>query len=234
MDKRKQTILNTIIKEHIKTGMPVGSGVIVEKYKLDISPATARNEMADLEELGYIIQPHTSAGRVPTEKAYKFYLENSVLGRENGCRKKIKIDMGGLGKVLEEKNEKTFKESAKLISEFTGNAVFWAFHRNNLYYTGISKLFSQPEFSHMEMVHDISAIIDHIDEIIDKIFEKINYGVNVLIGRENPFGDLCSTILVKYKHEDRIGVFGILGPMRMNYEKNLALVEFINNKLSKK
>ena len=76
MDKRKELILNTIIKEHIKTGAPVGSGVLVENYKLNVSPATVRNEMMALEEEGYIMQPHTSAGRIPTEKAYRLYLEN--------------------------------------------------------------------------------------------------------------------------------------------------------------
>ena len=66
MDARKTLILNTIIKEHIKTGAPVGSEVLVGKYKLDISSATVRNEMAELEQAGYIAQPHTSAGRIPT------------------------------------------------------------------------------------------------------------------------------------------------------------------------
>ncbi|MBU4256930.1 DeoR family transcriptional regulator [Patescibacteria group bacterium] len=74
MEKRKQLILYTIIKEHIKTGAPVGSGVLVDKYKLDISPATVRNEMAELENEGLITQPHTSAGRVPTEKAYSLFI----------------------------------------------------------------------------------------------------------------------------------------------------------------
>jgi len=76
MNGRKLIILNTIIKEHIKTGAPVGSGVLVDKYRLDISPATVRNEMAELEEEDFIIQPHTSAGRVPTEKAYNLYLSS--------------------------------------------------------------------------------------------------------------------------------------------------------------
>ena len=75
MDIRQELILKTIIKEHVRTGAPVGSSFLVDKYKLDISAATVRNEMADLEEDGYIIQPHTSAGRVPTEKAYELYLE---------------------------------------------------------------------------------------------------------------------------------------------------------------
>lgn len=76
MTDRTKLILNTIIKEHIKTGAPVGSSVLVEKYQLDVSPATVRNEMAELESEGYIAQPYTSAGRVPTEQAFNLYIEN--------------------------------------------------------------------------------------------------------------------------------------------------------------
>ena len=76
LDKRKKEILDIIIKEHIKTASPVGSNIVVEKYKLDLSPATVRNEMAALEKMDLIVQPYTSAGRVPTELAYRLFLEN--------------------------------------------------------------------------------------------------------------------------------------------------------------
>jgi len=227
MDKRKELILNTIIKEHIKTGAPVGSGVLVEKYNLNISPATVRNEMATMEEEGYIIQPHTSAGRIPTEKAYKFHLVNLE-------EKKLgKIETLGIEDSLAKSGEDGFKEVAKLISNLTGNAVFWAFHRHNLFYTGISNLFQQPEFRELEVIYDISAIIDRIDEIIDIMFEEIDEGVHTMVGSDNPFGDFCGTVIVKYKTDNKIGLFGVLGPMRMNYEKNIALAEFINSKLRK-
>ncbi|RLC39199.1 hypothetical protein DRH27_00240 [Candidatus Falkowbacteria bacterium] len=225
MDKRKEVILNTIIKEHIKTGAPVGSSVLVEKYKLNISSATVRNEMASLEDEEYIIQPHTSAGRIPTEKAYNFYL-NSIKGKLPG-----KIEISEIEKCLANSGESGFKETAKLLSRITGNAVFWAFHRHNLFYTGISNLFQQPEFSELEVIYDISAIIDRIDEIINSIFEDVNEGVHTMVGSENPFGDFCGTVIVKYKFENKVGLFGMLGPIRMDYEKNIALARFISGKL---
>src|SRR6056297_2281136 len=76
MRERKKFILFTIIKEHIESKIPVGSSILVKKYKLDISPATVRNIMVELEEEGYIWQPYTSAGRVPTEKAYQLYVDS--------------------------------------------------------------------------------------------------------------------------------------------------------------
>ena len=227
MNERKQKILKTIIKEHIKTGAPVGSGVLVDKYKLDISPATARNEMAALENDGYIIQPHTSAGRIPTEAAYNLYLENI-------SEKKLSDkEMATFAEALKSKDEISFKQVAKEMAKISNNAVFWAFHRHNLYYTGISNLLSQPEFAETNMIFDISAIIDRLDEIINEEYDNIKHEPQILIGFENPFGDFCGTVLAKYKVEENIGMFGILGPMRMDYEKNLALVRFVCDKIKK-
>ncbi|MGC9358129.1 MAG: heat-inducible transcriptional repressor HrcA, partial [Anaerolineae bacterium] len=72
---RQSTLLRYIVREHVRTVNPVASGTVVERYRLDISPATVRNEMARLEELGYLWQPHTSAGRVPTEHGYRYFVE---------------------------------------------------------------------------------------------------------------------------------------------------------------
>lgn len=226
MDKRKELILNTIIKEHIRTGVPTGSEVLVNKYKLNISPATARNEMVWLENEGYIAQPHTSAGRIPTEKAYNFYIQNLKEEKINDLEKKE------LDKAFNNYDEIEFKQASKIMANFSGLAIFWAFHRHNLYYTGISNLLQQPEFMQSNLIYDISAVIDRVDEIIDDIFDSIGNEIQILVGSKNPFGNFCSTILVKYKRGDNIGMFGILGPIRMNYEKNMAIVKFVNEKIN--
>ncbi|MFH1523209.1 MAG: hypothetical protein ABIE43_05340 [Patescibacteria group bacterium] len=222
---RKELILNTIIKEHIKTGAPVGSGVLVDKYNLDISPATVRNEMADLEEEGYIKQPHTSAGRIPTEKAYNFYL-NSLKGKKLSAS-----DLELFEKLLCGRDEKNIKQTAREMARISGNTVFWATDKDHFFYTGLSNLISQPEFAQVDLMRHISLMMDRVDEIIDDIFDDMEFDTKVLLGSENPFGDSCSTVLVKYKLDGKEGLFGILGPMRMNYEKNLGLVDFINKKL---
>lgn len=227
MNERTAIILNTIIKEYVKSGQPVGSSVLVNKYKLDVSPATVRNEMAELEESGYILQPHTSAGRVPTEKAYLLYLKNLK-------EKKIsETESKALHEALGQKDEMALKQVAKSLAQFSNQAVFWAFHRHNLYYTGVANLLSQPEFSQPEIIYDISAVIDRLDDVIDSIFDDIAFEPQVFVGSENPFGSMCSTILVKYKADGNIGLFGILGPMRMNYEKNISLINHIKNILNK-
>ena len=75
LDERKIKILKAIIQNYLETGEPVGSRTISKGFDLQLSPATIRNEMADLEEMGYIVQPHTSAGRIPSDKGYRFYVD---------------------------------------------------------------------------------------------------------------------------------------------------------------
>ena len=76
LDERKTKILKAIIKTYLETGEPVGSRTISKYTDLNLSSATIRNEMSDLEELGYIVQPHTSAGRIPSDQGYRFYVDN--------------------------------------------------------------------------------------------------------------------------------------------------------------
>ena len=228
MNERNRLILETIVKEYIKSAQPVSSGVLVEKYKLDVSPATVRNKMMELEEEGYIFQPHTSSGRVPTELAYELIVKK-IQDKKSGKLKEANT------KILEDLfnyDEAALKKTAKKIAELSDGAVFWAFHKNDLYYTGLSNLFAQPEFKEVDAVQDFSVIIDRMEEIIDDIFEELKAGEQVLIGPKNPFGNFLSTVLVKYSKNNQTGIFGIVGPMRMDYGHNLALVRFIKNKFS--
>lgn len=226
ISERKKFLLETIIKEYIQTAQPVSSGSLVAKYKLDISPATVRNEMMELEDDGFIYQPHTSAGRVPTEAAYRLYLEEMLNDKAHDLND---IESQSLEAVFNH-SEQAYKQSAKMIAEYSGAAVFWAFHKNDLYYTGLSTLFSQPEFKQVDTVCDVSSVIDRLEEIIDENFETFVSGEQILIGSDNPFGNFLSAVVLKYKKDRKDGVFGLIGPMRMNYAKNLALINFIKSK----
>ena len=228
MNERKQLILNTIIKEYISTGVPVSSGVLVDKYSLDVSPATVRNDMVYLENEGHIVQPHTSAGRIPTEIAYRFYLDNI------SDKKLSQKDLNLIKENLDNNDEQGFKQVAKEVSRLSGQTVFWAFHKNSLYYTGVSNLLNQPEFKQADVLYDISLIIDHMDETIEKIFEGLPLNENVvLLGAENPFGDMCGTVMFKYKYKNNLGLFGIMGPVRMDYQYCLSVANFIKEELNK-
>ena len=227
ISERKKIILHTIIKEYLKNAQPVSSGMLVEKCKLGVSPATVRNDMVELEEEGYIIQPHTSAGRVPTELAYELELAEIDFSKEKHNLKEVETKLlNGLFSY----EDLAFKQTAKAIAELANCAVFWAFHKNDLYYTGLSNLFAQPEFKQTEIVYDVSVVIDHMEDIIDELFENLAQGQQTMIGSKNPFGNFLSTVLVKYKKDGQSGIFGLMGPTRMDYVHNLALVNYIKRK----
>jgi transcriptional regulator of heat shock response len=223
---RKKLILYTIIKEYIKTSQPVSSGLLASQYNLGVSAATIRNEMMALEEEGFIYQPHTSAGRVPAESAYLLYiqaiqeklpkLKNSEENRLNQSLNDSKFDL---------------RLTAKTLADLANGAVFWAFHKNDLYYTGLSNLFSQPEFKQSNLVCDVSAIIDRMEDIIDNLFDDLKNGLQFKLGTSNPFGPFLGTIILKYRIKNRSGLCGILGPMRLDYSKGAALLDYINKKL---
>jgi transcriptional regulator of heat shock response len=227
MKDRQKSLLNLIISEHIKTAAPVGSKLL--SFGQKVSSATIRNEMADLEKQGYIYQPHTSAGRVPTEKGYQFYVDNFIEKRE------IKPTWRqSFNQVLKAKLDKDLilKNLAKNVVELADETVIVAFDKNNVYYTGLANLFKKPEFAEHSLICNMSQVIDHLDEAVNKVFDKINK-VEILIGAKNPFGDDCSSVLGKYHLKNQqSGLFIILGPKRMNYNNNLALVNYIKDSLT--
>lgn len=224
MNERQALILATIIKEYIKTGMPVGSNSVVDNYGLGVSSATVRNEMAELETLGLIMQPHTSAGRVPTEMAYQWYIKNL------SDNKIIAKDGKALDAVLAGLAADGFKPIAKILAELSGLAVFWAVHRHNVYYTGLTNLLSQTEFR-QDLIYDLSSVIDSLDEIVNDYFDQIANEPQILVGSAGPFGNFCSSVLTKYKNGEHEGAVGILGPLRMDYSRNLCLLNYVQRNL---
>lgn len=227
MDERQKDLLGEIIRCYIKSALPIGSKFLEGKCRLGISSATIRNEMAELEKDGYIAQPHTSAGRIPTQKGYRFFLEN--FAKEGKLAAKELKELADLHKKLKVFSwENRVRELAKKLAELSHNAVVVGFSPESFYYTGLSNLFSQPEFKDPQVVYDISLVIDHLDQVMVKIFGEIKE-TTVRIGSANPFGEQTSVILTPWRSKS--GLMGILGPMRMDYEKNLGLLKFVEDNI---
>jgi heat-inducible transcriptional repressor len=119
LDERKQRILQAIINDYISSAEPVGSRTIARKYDLGVSPATIRNEMADLEMLGYLEQLHTSSGRIPSSKGYRFYVDDLLPPQPMTSHEKEVIDRWYRARV--KRVEEVFQETAKIISRMTKN-----------------------------------------------------------------------------------------------------------------
>lgn len=122
LSERKLKILHAIISDYVRSAEPVGSRTLSKKYELGISPATIRNEMADLEELGYLTHPHTSAGRVPSDKAYRLYV-NALMEKKELSREEKNIIAERLKSNVNE-FEKTIEHAAHILSEITNLTSF--------------------------------------------------------------------------------------------------------------
>lgn len=227
MELRQEQLLKLVIESYIKTAEPVGSKFLAGLGELGVSGATIRNELNELEAEGYLTHPHTSAGRIPTEQGYKYYVEHvsgdfevASIYKENAK----KITAGDFEK------ERTLKELAKLSAAYSQNAIIIAFGKDKIYYTGISYLFAQPEFQNVNQTIRVSSIFDHCEEHVPGLFEKVaDAESRVLIGSENPLGGFCSTVLVKMSDDVLVA---LLGPIRMDYTKNIGIIHYIKQLLA--
>lgn len=226
MDERLAKLLRLVTEDVITTGEPVGSQRIVDAYKISVSSATIRNWFAELEEQGYLMQPHTSSGRVPTEKGYRTYLdelcEPKILG------KKERADLERAFRTSSE-SEQSLKASAKIMSDVVNDAVVLGLRDADTYYTGLSQLFSQPEFRDWNRVINISEVLDKLDDVLQKLRRQPTPQPTALIGSECPFGSACGSIFMTTGDGSLVG---ILGPIRMNYQLGFSLMRELQNLLN--
>jgi len=221
MSDRQDKILQFIVENYIKNAEPVGSKFLILNFDLEIGEATVRNEMRFLEEEGFLYHPHTSSGRIPTEKGYKYYIEN--LMKE---KKLSKNDIEEIIEIIKEKNlREKMKKLSKFLAEKTNTAIITSIDKDFIYYTGLSNLFSQPEFRDYNLTINVSNIFDHCENEMCKLnsnleLEKINF----LIGEDNPLDKECSLISLKISDFSIINLFG---PIRMDYKKNIAYINYL-------
>ncbi|TCL59523.1 heat-inducible transcription repressor HrcA [Kineothrix alysoides] len=138
LDERKIKIMQAIIRNYLETGEPVGSRTISKYTDLNLSSATIRNEMADLEELGYIIQPHTSAGRIPSDKGYRLYVDQMMEEKEREVE-----ELKGILLEKEDKMDHLLKQVAKVLAQNTNYATMISapqYHRNKLKFIQLSRV----------------------------------------------------------------------------------------------
>lgn len=229
MNERQEKLLSSIIDIYVKTAEPVGSKLLSDIF--DLSSATIRNEMMELEELGFVDQPHPSAGRVPVEKGYRYYVDNFLIKKKISTRNLSTIQAA---MTLEDDLEASLKNIAKKIAEISDQTIFVIFDRSSVYYTGIANLFAKPEFGQQNIIRGLSQVIDQLDEVVFNFYDQVDDGVKIMIGSENPLGKNCSLLLGRYNYRAKNqGVLGILGPMRMDYGFCAGIIEQVQDSLLK-
>jgi transcriptional regulator of heat shock response len=217
---RTQLILKLVVEDYIDSAEPVGSKYLNSEYQIGVSDATVRNELASLEKQGYLRRPHTSSGRVPTETAYLYYMQH--------LRNKAFVLAGTPLKQTKDssrESEVALKNLAKRLAKLSGETAIVAFSPRSSYYVGVSNLFGKPDFQTLEHIRSLSGLVDQFDDVIQMIYESVEEEPTIFIGSNNPFGPQMTTIVARYRVGDTEGLVGLIGPLRMNYSRNLALVE---------
>ncbi len=226
VNERQGWILNRLVESHINLAEPISSEYLQTKYQLPYSSATIRGELQWLTEAEYLYQPHPSAGRIPTDKGYRFFVD-SLEKIENGVDKKMADKISQIKK--EAKNYLFFlQESSRLLSLLSSALVVSYLPKTGLFIkSGWKKTFSDPEFSDVEKVKDFLSMIDYFEEKIDE-FDCSS--VKIYIGNEAPISkskDFSIVISGCSFLEDKKGIVAILGPKRMNYDRNIFLIRSI-------
>ena len=232
MTDRQREILYAIIEEYAELATPVGSVTLAKLF--DCSSATIRAEMGKLEQMGYIMQPHTSAGRIPTDAGYRLYV-NSL--QENFDHSNDEEDTPREGaptdrttKALttriqaQTRADYAIRSAVDSLVELTGNLGL-ATIGDQLYISGFGGLFAQPEFIQTAQVQAVGKLLDNIKPWLQEV--QPNEAINVYIGSENPVGKASNVSLIisrfRSPYSDR-SYIGVLGPTRQSYKRVMSLV----------
>ncbi len=231
--KRQEEVLAIIVKHYVDTAEPVGSRFV--SRKLGLSSATIRNVMADLEDTGFIVQPHTSAGRVPTDKGYRFYIDSLMRLRaiEGQVMRSIKEEYSHALRSLED----TFERTSHLISSLTNYVGITLFSEyDKVYLDGTSHIMQEPEFQDFKKLQALVKCLEEKREILAVLHQDLEDDrIRIHIGNENKPGFLkdCSIVTRGYKIKGKpSGRVGVIGPKRMMYERVIPTIDFLADAVS--
>lgn len=221
MTSRQEKILAAIIEQYAEVAAPVGSVMLAKLF--NVSSATVRNEMVELEQQGMIKQPHTSAGRVPTDKGYRYYVNQITnTGKDQLSRndKAITTRVAHAGE-----SSQAIKAAVDSLVQLTHNLGL-ATIGNQLYVAGYSNLFGQPEFVDPSQAKEVARLLDNLEPWLQEA--EPNEALNVYIGRENPIGRSAGVSLIISRYSSPYSdssYIGVLGPTRQSYRNVMSLVE---------
>lgn len=262
LSSRGNHIFDIIVQAYIETAEPVGSRTISKLPDVGLSSASIRNVMADLEDQGLLAQPHTSAGRVPTDKGYRYWVDRLMKPAElseeerawiveelekartiEGMADRVSKIIATLtdnASIIYIKSLKRISFLSQLLDELVRRDTFADFleEDSELFIEGAFRILEQPEFrDDSERMRTLLRALDEKYEFVRALLSDLEQaGVHVHIGRENTIGRLENVSLVMkdcYYGETPIGGIGVLGPTRMKYPKVVAVVDFVANTMTR-
>ena len=238
---RQTSLLKTIIDEYIETAEAVGSENLDKKYNLGVSPATIRNEMVALTKAGYLKQPHTSAGRIPTPTAMKFYIDQLMEEKQMSLVDEVKAKE----EVWDSRDDidELMDEATHALADRTKSLAVGALKnpaspsglrgaRDRFWQAGHSYIFENPEFAELSACQSLFSIFEEFDKL-DRLFFGFESAspLEVLFGEELGIPELATTGIVSthFNIKGKPGALGIIGPARANYATVIPILRYFGN-----
>lgn len=228
---RQKKILKAIIEEYTKTGEPVGSAILDRKYNLGISPATIRNEMASLIKEGYLVQPHSSAGRMPTAMAFRLYINELMQEKELSVAEEVALKEKIWDYRFEP--EKLLKNITKLLAEKTKTLALATTKEGDFYHSGYANILDLPEFYDIDVTRAVLSLLEEVNEL-QNLFAK-SFGeepVHVLIGDELGIKLLepCGLAFIDFEAGPKLtGNLGVIGASRLDFSYIIPLMRYFGS-----
>ncbi len=228
LSERQIQVLKAIVEEYIATAEPVGSETLDKKFNLGVSPATIRNEMIRLTDMGLLKQPHTSSGRSPTPDALRYFVDHLMKTKDMSVADEVSVKE----KIWDYRQEvdKLLREATKTLAEKTKALALTATKDGDLYYAGAGNILDMPEFYDYELTHGLFASLDRFD-FWWKLIESGVDPLEVLLGEEDMtskgFLSQCGVVFHKFSTPHMTGAIGVVGPFRLNYPYIVPVVRYM-------
>lgn len=229
LSERQRQLLKAIIELYVKSGEPISSDLIEKSYDLGVSPATIRNEMVRLTDAGFLKQPHTSAGRVPTAMGFRLYVNELMQERqvpivdEVSIRQQVLDARAQFDRMMQIATRALAKKCATL-------AV--AVANDDLYYAGAAYILDLQEFYDIDVTRFVLGLFDENPRLREIIGRGVGSDpVHILFGEDMEFEYLKPTgfVFTRYSTDANGGVLGVIGPARMNFSLVLPYVKYVRD-----
>lgn len=229
-EERRNRVLKAVIDEYSVHARPVASRMIV--YKVRYSPATIRNIMAELEEVGYLKKAHPSAGRIPTDRGYRLYVD-SLMEPESLTTD----EEGEVEELLDDLSSDLMDKVSSFLSKISRLLGIVLSADERIFIKGRSNILGLPDFSDLNRVRRVFEFLEREEDLFRLLSKGRGKGrVSVLIGKENECSAIkeCSIAMASYTAQNgRTGVLSVIGPTRMKYFRIIPAVEFISRRLTR-
>jgi len=234
LSDRQQKILKSVIEEYIDSAEPVASELIEKKYNLGVSPATIRNDMVQLTQEGYLKQPHTSAGRIPSSKGLRFYIDHLMQQKDLS----VIDEVSAKEKIWDSRfdYDKLLRGATRVLAEKTKTLAVAATDDGDVYSSGSAYILDMPEFFDIEVARNVLSLLDQYQRLRELFFTKTyaDEPVHIVMGEDLPwpFMEPVGFVFAEFNTANKRGSVGVIGPCRLNYPHVIPTVKYFGNLLS--